>query len=115
MVENTQNSFERYIDLFTFYIIFINYATFMGQILIFRPNGVQKTIIPNIYRDIYNNLLYFIRKSDIIIIYQFKKYSIQYFLQKKKEEETSLIMNLRHSPIHNIIPFYFLTELSGPI
>ena len=35
MVENTQNSFEWYIGLFTFYIILINYAIFMGQILIF--------------------------------------------------------------------------------
>ena len=35
MVENTQNSFERYIDLFTFYIILINYAIFTNQILIF--------------------------------------------------------------------------------
>ena len=29
MVENIQNSFEGYIGLFTFYIIIINYATFM--------------------------------------------------------------------------------------
>ena len=35
MRENTQNSFEGYIDLFTFYIILINYAIFMDQILIF--------------------------------------------------------------------------------
>ena len=38
MVENTQNSFEWYIGLFTFYIIPINYATFMDQILIFGLN-----------------------------------------------------------------------------
>ena len=46
MVENTQNSFEEYIGLFTFYIIPINYATFMGQILIFEPSWVQNTIVP---------------------------------------------------------------------
>ena len=40
-----ENSFEGYIGLFIFYIIFINYATFMSQILIFGPNWVQKTII----------------------------------------------------------------------
>ena len=45
MIENTQNSFEGYIGLFTFYIIPINYATFMGQILIFGPNWIQNTII----------------------------------------------------------------------
>ena len=38
MVENTQNSFEEYIGLFTFYMFLINYKTFMGQILIFEPN-----------------------------------------------------------------------------
>ena len=47
MVENTQNNFERYIGLFIFYIISINYATFMGQILIFGPNWVQNAIVPN--------------------------------------------------------------------
>ena len=41
-----ENSFERYIDFFIFYIIFINYITFMDQILIFELNWVQKTIIP---------------------------------------------------------------------
>ena len=45
MVENTQNSFERYIGLFTFYIIFINYAAFMSQILIFGTSWVQNTIV----------------------------------------------------------------------
>ena len=35
MIKNTQNSFEGYIGLFIFYIISINYATFIGQILIF--------------------------------------------------------------------------------
>ena len=30
-----ENSFERYIGIFIFYIISINYATFMGQILLF--------------------------------------------------------------------------------
>ena len=48
MVENTQKSFERYIGLFTFYIIFINYATFTGQILIFGSNWIQNTILPKI-------------------------------------------------------------------
>ena len=38
MVENTQNSFEKYIDFFTFYMLHINYKTLMGQILIFKPN-----------------------------------------------------------------------------
>ena len=38
MVENTQNSFEGYIGLFIFYIIPLNYITFMGQILIFGPS-----------------------------------------------------------------------------
>ena len=47
MVENSQNSFEWYIGFFTFYIIPINYATFMNQILIFGPNWVQNTIVPN--------------------------------------------------------------------
>ena len=45
MIENTQNSFEGYIDLFIFYIIHINYATFMDQILIFGPNRVQNIIV----------------------------------------------------------------------
>ena len=48
MVKNTQNSFEMYIGIFTFYIIFINYTTFMGQILIFGFNRIQNTIIPTI-------------------------------------------------------------------
>ena len=46
MVENIQNSFEGYMGLFTFYIIPLNYATFMGQILIFEPKQVQNIIIP---------------------------------------------------------------------
>ena len=46
MVENVQNSFEGYMGLFTFYIIPLNYATFMGQILIFEPKRVQNVIIP---------------------------------------------------------------------
>ena len=45
MVENTQNSFKGYIGLFTFYIISINYTTFMSQILIFEPNWIQNTIV----------------------------------------------------------------------
>ena len=44
-----ENSSEWYISLFIFYIISINYATFMGQILIFRSNWVQKTIVPKNY------------------------------------------------------------------
>ena len=43
-----ENSFEEYIRLFIFYIIPINYATYMGQILIFGPNWVQNTIIPKL-------------------------------------------------------------------
>ena len=43
--ENTQNSFERYIGLFTFYIIPINYITFICQILIFGHSWVQNTIL----------------------------------------------------------------------
>ena len=31
MVENTQNNFEGYMDLFTFYILPLNYTTFMSQ------------------------------------------------------------------------------------
>ena len=46
MVKNTQNNFKGFIDLFTFYIIFINYAIFMGQILIFDLNWVQNIIFP---------------------------------------------------------------------
>ena len=46
MVENTQNSFEGYMSLFTFYILSFNYATFMDQILIFKPRWVQNVIIP---------------------------------------------------------------------
>ena len=42
----TQNSIERYIHLFTFYIIPINYTNFMGQILIFRRSYVKNTIFP---------------------------------------------------------------------
>ena len=38
MIENIQNSFEGYINLFTFYIIPINYAIFMDKILIFETN-----------------------------------------------------------------------------
>ena len=30
-----ENNFEGYIDIFIFYILLINYVTFMGQILIF--------------------------------------------------------------------------------
>ena len=33
-----ENSFKGYIDLFIFHIIFINYVTFMSEILIFRSN-----------------------------------------------------------------------------
>ena len=44
MVENTQNSFEGYIGLFTFYIILINYATFIDQILIFKLSRIQNTL-----------------------------------------------------------------------
>ena len=40
-----ENSFEYYIDLFIFYIIFINYTTFMNQILIFG----SKDNSPNIF------------------------------------------------------------------
>ena len=46
MVENIQNSFEGYIGLFIFYILPLNYVTFMGQILIFGPSWVQNTIFP---------------------------------------------------------------------
>ena len=46
MVENTQNSFKGYIGLFIFYILPINYATFMDQILIFEHNWDQNTIAP---------------------------------------------------------------------
>ena len=49
MEENTQNSFEWYIDLFTFHILPINYATFMSQILIFGFNWVQNTIVPKYF------------------------------------------------------------------
>ena len=45
MVENIQNSFEGYTGLFTFYIFPINYAIFMGQILIFGLNWAQNTIL----------------------------------------------------------------------
>ena len=41
-----ENSFEDYIGFFISYILLINYAIFMGQILIFEPNWVQKTITP---------------------------------------------------------------------
>ena len=41
-----ENSFERYISLFIFYIIPINYATYMDQSLIFEPNWIQNTIVP---------------------------------------------------------------------
>ena len=41
-----ENSFEGYIGLFIFYIISINYVTFMDQILIFWLNWVQKIIVP---------------------------------------------------------------------
>ena len=61
MIENTQNSFEGYIGLFTFYIIPINYATFMGQILIFGPNWIQNTIISilfYLFNYFYSNYLY---------------------------------------------------------
>ena len=44
MIENTQNSFEKYIGLFIFYIIPIHYPTFMCQILIFGPNWIQNAI-----------------------------------------------------------------------
>ena len=37
MIENIQNSFEGYMGLFTFYILPLNYVTFMDQILIFGP------------------------------------------------------------------------------
>ena len=50
MVENTQNSFEGYIGLFTFYIILINYAIFMGQILIILSNWVQNAIVPKNFK-----------------------------------------------------------------
>ena len=51
-----ENSFEGYIGLFIFYILPINYATFISQILIFGFNWVQKTIVPtlNTIRIIYH-------------------------------------------------------------
>ena len=44
-----ENSFEGYIALFIFYILLINYATYMDQNLIFGPNWVKNTIVPLIY------------------------------------------------------------------
>ena len=61
MVENIQNNFEGYIGLFIFYIIPINYAIFMGQILIFEPNWDQNIIIPN-NKSIKNLLILYIYK-----------------------------------------------------
>ena len=46
MVKNAQNSFEGYINLFTFYIIPINYAIFMNKILIFETNWSWKYNCP---------------------------------------------------------------------
>ena len=37
----------------------------------------------NIYRDIHNNIPYSIRKSNITMTYECRKYSIQYSLQKR--------------------------------
>ena len=48
----------------------------------------------NIYRDISNNFLYSIRKSNITIIYQLRKYCVQYSLQM----ESLLIRNSIHFP-----------------
>ena len=81
-----ENSFEWYIDLFIFYILLINYATFMSQILFFESIRVQKTIVSFIYifflQKLYHFTLYygnmdiidFLLKNDnnvlkIIIIY----------------------------------------------
>ena len=49
----------------------------------------------NIYRNIFNNLPYYIKKSDTTIIYKPKNiiYSIIY---KKKKKNSILIRNLRH-------------------
>ena len=44
-----ENSFEGYIALFIFYILLINYATYMDKNLIFGPNWVKNTIVPLIY------------------------------------------------------------------
>ena len=44
-----ENSFEGYIRLFIFYIILINYATYMDQTLIFGSNWLQNTIVSYIY------------------------------------------------------------------
>ena len=44
MIKNTQNSFKWHIDLFTFYIIIINYTTFIDQILIFEPSKTELSL-----------------------------------------------------------------------
>ena len=45
-----RNNFEGYIGLFLYYIIFINYTTFMDQILIFGPSSskIQLSLIFNL-------------------------------------------------------------------
>ena len=39
-----ENSSEWYIGIFIFYILFINYAIFMGQILIFELNWSKRQL-----------------------------------------------------------------------
>ena len=48
-----KNSFKWYIGIFIFYIIFINYAIYIYQNLIFGPNGSKSQLslkfsVPNI-------------------------------------------------------------------
>ena len=72
MIENTQNSFEGYIGLFTVYIISINYTTFMGQILIFGPNWIQITIVPQLFSTAiveYERLLTIVLKNNFLNSY----------------------------------------------
>ena len=45
-VKMVENNFKGYFGLFIFYIIIINYVIYIDQILIFRHNWVQNTIVP---------------------------------------------------------------------
>ena len=61
MVENTQNSFEKYIGFFIFYILSLNYVTFMGQILIFESSWIQNTIVSTLFMTNYIFFFFFFK------------------------------------------------------
>ena len=71
-----ENSFKGHIGIFIFYILPINYAIFIDQILIFGLSWIQKIIIPIDYyfniKTVFIFILFFFQQNNLnicIIIY----------------------------------------------